>query len=243
MGSILILIILIFVGSGSYAVVSTAVFKNEAVVLKKFKSYTSIRGKGLMAKEAALLAELRHQNIVKVTGVCENPATIMLELCQFSFQTFNSDTVCTNLSQFLEYLHETDTFEKFIPKLSNTIAKDLTAAIMFFHTNSMVHLDIKPENCLINNRLYPQKNEVDEELIKKQPIVVKLGDLGEARSAIIKTKAMQSTNASKTKNVERGSPAFMAPELLIKDIRLKRADIVSNKSITFCIVLQSILCA
>ena len=89
----------------------------------------------------------------------------------------------------------------------------------------MVHRDIKPENCLVSNRHYSQKHEVDEGLIKKQPIVVKLGDLGEARSAIIKTKAIQSTNASKTKNVVRGSPAFMAPELLVKDIRLKHADI------------------
>ena len=123
MGSILILIILIFVGSGSYAVVSITVFKNEAVVLKKFKSYTSIRDKGLMAKEASLLAELRHQNIVKVTGFCENPATIMLELCQFSSQTFNSDTVCTNLSQFLEYLHETDTFNKLYQNLVTQLLK------------------------------------------------------------------------------------------------------------------------
>ena len=195
------------------------------VAMKNFKSYASIRDKALIAKEASLLSKIKHQNIIKVLGVCEQPVAIMLELCQFSFKPFQSEKVCSNLKQFLEYLHETGTFTRFIPKIGNFIAKDLSSAIQFLHEKDMVHRDIKPENCLVSNIHYSSTNVANMEEVLKNPITLKLGDLGESRSALIRTRALQSTMGSKTKNINRGTPTYMAPELLTAESKLKSANI------------------
>ena len=61
------------------------------------------------------------------------------------------------------------------------------------------------------------------EEIMKCPITLKLGDLGESRSSLIRTKALCTTIGSETTNVNRGTPAFMAPELLVEESKLHSA--------------------
>eukprot|EP00794_Sanderia_malayensis_P020952 gene20952-23002_t len=48
------------------------------------------------------------------------------------------------------------------------------------------------------------------------PLLCKLTDFGEGRSLLIQTNSML---ASKVKHVDRGTPAFMSPELLIPTLR------------------------
>ena len=177
----------------------------------------------MIAKEASILSEINHENIVKVLAVCEDPTAIMLELCEFSFEAFESDKKCSNLQQFLEYLHDNNVFEEFVPKIGNFVSKDLSSAIMFLHDNNMVHRDVKPENCLISNVHYQGKEGLSMEEIMKCPITLKLGDLGESRSSLIRTKALCTTIGSETTNVNRGTPAFMAPELLVEESKLHSA--------------------
>lgn len=131
------------------------------VVVKTFKSYTSIRERNLVSKEASLLTAIKNKNIIRVFGSCEKPSSLMLELCEFSFQLFDSDFTCNNLAQFLEYLHDTSCFESFIPKVGYIIAENITSAVNYLHQKNMVHRDIKPQNCLVTNLLYSQKSVLD----------------------------------------------------------------------------------
>ena len=42
-------------------------------------------------KEAKILSEIRHDNIVALLGICEKLVSLMMELCEFYFERFNAD--------------------------------------------------------------------------------------------------------------------------------------------------------
>ena len=62
-----------------------------SVALKTSKPFVSICEKHLFAKESALLSQLNHDNFVKVLADCERPASIMLELCEFSLKLLQAN--------------------------------------------------------------------------------------------------------------------------------------------------------
>lgn len=67
-----------------------------------------------------------------------------------------------------------------------------------------------------------------EKAFEKEPIVCKLTDFGESRAREVQTAAGKSTCA--TNNVGRGTPAYMAPEILT-DARLTEARSVDLKCV------------
>ena len=83
----------------------------------------------------------------------------------------------------------------------------------FLHTNDVVHRDLKPANVLVSNTHYT------EDTIRKfwdtKPIIAKLTDFGESRSKLIQTSTLLH---SKTFNINRGTPVFMAPEICKKKL-------------------------
>ena len=40
-----------------------------------------------------ILAEIKHENLVSMLGVCYEPTPIMMELCEFSFIPFEGEYV------------------------------------------------------------------------------------------------------------------------------------------------------
>ena len=42
-------------------------------------------------KEAKILSEIEHDNIVALLGVCEKPVSLMMELVEFDLESFNAD--------------------------------------------------------------------------------------------------------------------------------------------------------
>ena len=56
-------------------------------------------------------------------------------------------------------------------------------------------------------------------IFKSGPIICKLADLGEAQSKLLQTRVI--SNNSRTHFVRRGSPAYMAPEILVEESILK----------------------
>ena len=77
-------------------------------------------------------------------------------------------------------------------------------------------------NILVSNSRYRNLQEVDLKVsYEKTPIVCKLGDLEEARSQATKTNNLLQNN--RTKIFNRGSEAFMAPEISIMGEMLESA--------------------
>ena len=68
----------------------------------------------------------------------------------------------------------------------------------------------------------------------KNPIVCKLGDLGEARSMYTQTNALTGKNC--TTAVHRGSSALMVPELIIEELSIASAGTDEIKTVGVWVV-------
>ena len=85
----------------------------------------------------------------------------------------------------------------------------------------MVHRDIKPGNILATNTHYVHETKYLASLFEKKPVICKLADFGEGRSEMAQTITLLS---NKTKLAERGTPAFMDPEISVDALKLKSID-------------------
>ena len=77
-------------------------------------------------------------------------------------------------------MNKEDIFDSF-PGIGNIIASNVVRAVSYLHNRNIVHRDIKPAKVLGSNFHY--KNNKHEELemaFGKEPVVCKIGDLGEA---------------------------------------------------------------
>lgn len=163
---------------------------------------------------------------------------MMLEYCEFSFMPFERDIVVNSLQQFLNYIDSED-ITAFFPGICNFIVKDITCGLEFMHRNNMVHRDIKPANVLVSNAHYLDLGAEREKVFICKPVVCKLADLGEARSKICQTQALL-VGESRTKLLNRGSPAFMAPEISVVEHMLKSANLEQLKAIDVWALLMTI---
>ena len=166
------------------AVVRKAALADVTVVAKVIHDGFSSTDKKLFAKEAKLLHDINHENIVKIVGVTEDPIAIVMEFLHFDFRPFSREGSFSNLDDLLSYMNDEVIFFHF-PKLACFMAKDLLSAVEFLHKNNMVHRDIKANNILLSNLHYAK--DTLQEMVKTRPIICKLGDLGEARSQFLQT--------------------------------------------------------
>ena len=104
------------------------------VVIKKPHSDTCDDVLGVFLKEAKLLSEISHPNIVKLLAVNDEPISIMMEYCEFSFQPFDRNESVSSLNKLLTYLVEEDLLQYF-PGIGNYIVRDIAAAIYYLHNN------------------------------------------------------------------------------------------------------------
>ena len=81
-------------------------------------------------------------------------------------------------------------------------------------------------------------------IFESKPTICKLADLGEARSKLLQTRVV--SNNSRTQFARGGSPAYMAPEILVEESILKSAGIEQLKALvmwalvmTFFVILNS----
>lgn len=95
----------------------------------------------------------------------------------------------------------------------------------------------KPDNVLISNQHYSK--DTIHLFWKTKPIIAKLTDFGESRSKLIQTSTLLH---SKTININRGTPVFMAPEVCRKTSsqmtldQLKLTDVWSMAIIFFLLI-------
>ena len=177
----------------------------------------------LFAKEAKLLANFDHENVVKLLGVCENPVAMVMEYMNFSFQRFNRNASFCNLDDLLCYMSDEHIFHIY-PKLGYFMARDITEAVDISHSMEIVHRD---HNVLVFNLHYDF--DTMQTMVTSRPVICKLGDLGEARSKILQTRNLVRKTQNQTKAVNRGSVPFQAPGTLVDELLLSSACIVDLK--------------
>ena len=170
-------------GHRTFAVVEKCKYKNNTVAVKKLHSNLQQNVMNISTKGALLLRRISSNNVVKIFGVCENPISIIMEYLEFSFVLFGKDIKVNSLEKLLG-VFDSGSLLPFFPGIGSIIASDIINAVCYLHQNDIVHRDIKPSNVLVNNHYYNSlKASRLHAVFQEQPIVCKLGDLGEARSA------------------------------------------------------------
>ena len=179
------------------------------VVIKKLLG-TEEDDKRLFLKEAKILHGLKSTNVVQFKAFCEKPSAIMLEHVCFDFAPFGLQEKAYSLDDYLHFIDACDAFKEF--PFQNKIAQDICSGIMYLHDRDIAHRDLKPANILVSNSHYSGlDSEVEQRnVFDTEPIICKVTDFGESRSRATQTATICHTA---TRNVQRGSPAYMAPEI------------------------------
>ena len=181
------------IGHGSFGEVYTTEF-NEArqlckrtVVIKKAIQALDDDKRKLFLKEVALLHDLKHDNVVKLQGVCYKPCALMLEHLCFSFIPFGENARVSSLADLLLHADAEYNFEGF-EDLVVFAAKDIARGLRYLHANGIAHRDLKPANILVSNQHYSllRKDQIASHF-KLRHVVFKLTDFGESRSANVQT--------------------------------------------------------
>ena len=134
----------------------------------------------------------------------------MTEYALFDFKPFGIEKTLSNLGDFYHFIdHECD-FDSFSEVLV-VCMKDVVSALDYLHKNDIAHRDLKPENILVTNQHYCHEDESTiSRIYANCPIICKVTDFGFSRSLNAQT---QSFLQSRTEDVWRGTPVYMAPEI------------------------------
>lgn len=108
-----------------------------------------------------------------------------------------------------------------------------------------MHRDLKTANILVSNQMYcDMADEGDlREAWNREPIICKLVDFGENRRDLNQTATVCSTQ---TTNIDRGTPVYMAPELLSANVtslsldQLKACNIWSYGMVLFMLLIPDL---
>ena len=105
----------------------------------------------------------------------------MMEYLEFLFLPFGRDVKVNSFDRLLNTLNEEDLVSYF-PGISNHIANDIISAVSYLHNKNILHIDIKPSDIIVSNLHYSSREGSElTNFFSKEPIICKLGDLGESR--------------------------------------------------------------
>ncbi|CAL4995414.1 unnamed protein product [Urochloa decumbens] len=145
------------IGSGGFSVVYKGLLSNGTVAVKNLSQTLDLDEKRFK-QEVDSLMRVKHKNIVRFLGYCADTQgkicnyegkNIMAEerqrlLC-FEFLPKGSlDQYITDASQGLEW------------RIRYQIIKGICEGLHYLHTKSILHLDLKPANILLNSNMEPK---------------------------------------------------------------------------------------
>ena len=132
-----------------------------------------------------------------------------MEYVYFDFHPFGLDETVSSLDDMLAEMDTInfDAFEHLVPCISNNVVSGL----QYLHANGVAHHDIKPGNVLVSNQhLLKVPTEQQQAVWQSDPCIAKLTDFGESWGRLSQT----SVACTHTANIYKGTPAFMAPEII-----------------------------
>ncbi|KAI6204846.1 hypothetical protein M3Y94_00724200 [Aphelenchoides besseyi] len=162
------------IGKGQFGEVFTGEWLARGVQVA-IKTLHNIQVDATMDKEAAMLAALEHDNVVKMYGICKAPEQqglyLVLELMNMGdLKTYvkQRQPQCDNYSQFPPALLPTELIN---------IAQQVCTGLSYITSQQIVHRDLAARNCLVSG-------ESDVRLCSaafRPPITVKISDFGMSR--------------------------------------------------------------
>ncbi|VDI30632.1 Hypothetical predicted protein [Mytilus galloprovincialis] len=204
------------IGRGSYGHISLCQMQGKDYVLKEL-IVDDADSKKLFLKEARVMNNLNHQNIVKFNSIYKEKSKLEImaslwNIWPLILNHFGQEFVAHSLRDLLKCIdnYDCEGFEH----LHQFVATDVCSGLSYLHDNNIVHRDLKPENILVSNQHYCKDNKDISTLWLNKPVVAKLTDFGESRAKLIQTATLVHT---RTNNVFRGTPVFMAPEIFFHD--------------------------
>lgn len=179
-------------------------FADIPMALKELTSPLTRRIKRLIEKEASVLQQLKHDNVMKFYGIEKDRYMTAYELMGKTISVGGEDVTVFDVRMMLDELEENITWD-----IRLHIAQSGAEGLAYLHSQNIVHRDVKAANFFISGG------------VSNSEWIVKIGDFGEAlfthRQTIISIASSQPTqgrNADK-ENCRRvvGTLPFIAPEV------------------------------
>ena len=191
------------IGNGSSCEVWLGEYNKTQVAIKKQKSCEN-KAKREFFRELTVLINFRHPNLVMFMGACfENPLCIVTEYCAGG-DLFN-------------LLHKKkNVFISWQQKL--TILKEIAKGMIFLHSNSYVHRDLKSLNVLLCSEVSKASDAIQ----------LKISDFGLSR-AISEDNFMTG---------QLGTCHWMAPEVLNSSNYTLKADVYSYGIVMYEVITR-----
>ena len=210
--------------------------EDSKVVFKKLRGESS-EAKSRFMKEVEMLHSIKHANFPEFYGFSNDPYGLMMEYTAFDFKPFGLEKTVSNLEDFYNFIDRVN----FITSFSDVIPvclRDVVNALKVLHDMDISHRDLKPSNVLVSNQHYCHKSSFSLEY-ERNPIVCKVADFGLSRSLEMQTRSIIQ---SRTNDICRGTPVYMAPEILNGKLQkasiadLRKADVWSLGLLSFALI-------